>query len=262
MLAPAVVKARVIPNGVDRRIFCPGERNVARAALSLPLDAPILLFVGNGIRAGAFKDYSTLSEVIARLANRKVGQDLILLALGEEGPPKQVGNATIRFVPPQHDAGRVALYYRAATCYVHAARADTFPNTILEALACGIPVVATAVCGIPEQVRALRHLAVPLDLPVESPERATGLLVPSSNADAMAKAVEDLLANPDLHRRLSVNAAADARLRFDLQDQVDRYLQYYRELLDWKKSHDASAHRAGGIILPTNAGTSPSLRPV
>jgi glycosyltransferase involved in cell wall biosynthesis len=46
----------------------------------------------------------------------------------------------------------VARYYQAADLYVHAAPADTFPNTVLEALACGTPVVATAIAGIPEQV--------------------------------------------------------------------------------------------------------------
>jgi len=53
----------------------------------------------------------------------------------------------IQFVPHTLDQRRVADYYRAADLYLHAARAETFPNTILEAMACGTPVIATAVGG-------------------------------------------------------------------------------------------------------------------
>src|SRR5690606_33473914 len=62
---------------------------------------------------------------------------------------------SIRFVGYQSEPRIVACFYQAADLYLHAAKADTFPTTILEALACGLPVVATAVGGIPEQVSTI-----------------------------------------------------------------------------------------------------------
>jgi glycosyltransferase involved in cell wall biosynthesis len=92
------------------------------------------------------------------LPNRRSQRPLVFVALGEDAPAERIGAAEIRFVPYQKDPAVVARYYQAADIYIHSARADTFPNTVLEALACGTPVVATAVGGIPEQVKSLQSL--------------------------------------------------------------------------------------------------------
>ena len=49
--------------------------------------------------------------------------------------------------------GELALYEKAANIYIHASRANTFPTSVLETMACGTPVIATAVGGIPEQIQ-------------------------------------------------------------------------------------------------------------
>ncbi len=157
MLAPAIADARIIPYGVDLSVFHPGDAGAAREALNIPHDAHVLLFVASGLRANPWKDYRTLHAALGMLGERRHRRPLLLLALGESAPPEHIGSATVRYVPFESDPRRVAAYYQAADVYVHAARADTFPNTILEALACGLPVVATAVGGIPEQITPLNH---------------------------------------------------------------------------------------------------------
>ncbi|MEJ5378237.1 MAG: glycosyltransferase [bacterium] len=231
MLAPAIVEARVIPNGVDLSVFHPSEKPAVRAALGMPPNAKVLLFAANGIRRNPWKDYGTLRGAVALIAGSMRGQRLLFVALGEDAPAERIGRAEIQFVPYQKDSAAVALYYQAADVYTHAARADTFPNTVLEALACGVPVVATAVGGIPEQIKGLEWEAHPRAYPSYPPQQATGILVPPKNPEMLAKALCLLLEDGNLRECLGANAAQEARIRFDLQKQVDAYLEWFQEIL-------------------------------
>jgi glycosyltransferase involved in cell wall biosynthesis len=253
MLAPAVVEARVIPNGVDLSVFHPGDRRAVRAALGIPQDARVLLFVAIGIRRKLWKDYETMRDAVALVAERLPGQGVLFIALGEDAPAEQIGQAEVRFVPYQKDPEAVTHYYQAADVYVHAARADTFPNTVLEALACGTPVVATAVGGIPEQVKGLRIS----DLNGYGMDEATGLLVPPGDAEAMAMAIKWLLSDEVLRHHLGENAAKDARCQFDLERQVEAYLDWYREIAEHQnveRSTFRSANVQRGFYALSNPG--------
>ena len=148
----------------------------------------------------------------------------MFVALGEDAPAERIGAAEIRFVPYQKDAAVVARYYQAADIYIHSARADTFPNTVLEALACGTPVVATAVGGIPEQVKSLQlldHRSSVEQATEYDPHEATGMLVAPGNPEVMALSIERILGNDRLRRRLGENAAKDAEARFDVKREIN-----------------------------------------
>jgi glycosyltransferase involved in cell wall biosynthesis len=214
MLAPGVVEARVIPNGIDLSVFRQADRQAVRPKLGIPQDARVLLFAANGIHRNIYKDYETMRAAVARVADRLDEQKVLFVALGESSPAEQVGRAEIRFTPYQESPEAVARYYQAADVYLHAARTDTFPNTVLEALACGLPTVATAVGGVVEQVR----------------DGATGYLTPRGGAEEMAVRVEQLLRDEPLRLKLSENAVLDAQQRFDLNRQADDYLAWYEEL--------------------------------
>lgn len=213
ILKPGVVASKVIPNGVDLKIFHPTNQREARLELGLPTDAKILLFAAEGIRKNIWKDYSTLQSTLAKIGTS--GMKVICLVLGEKAPSKYYGEVEIRFVPYLRDPEKVARYYQAVDLYVHPTRTDTFPNTILEALACGTPIVASAVGGIPEQVE----------------EGKTGFLVPVGDAQVMAKRIMQLLADDACRQQMSRQAADDAARRFGVERMVDEYLQVYREML-------------------------------
>lgn len=146
---------------------------------------------------------------------------MFLLLLGKKRPGERlVDTDRIRFVGYLKDPVQVAKFYQAADIYLHAAKAETFPNAVLEALACGTPVVATAVGGIPEQVE----------------DGVTGFLVPQGNAEVMASRIEQLLSDDELRREMGIQAAKSARSRFSLEQQVNDYLNWYKEILEgWKK---------------------------
>lgn len=235
ILAPAIVKARVIPNAVDLSIFHPADRLLSRTVLGIHHDAKMLLFTANRIRRNIWKDYETMKAAVAKVAQRMHGQDLVFVALGDDGLPERIGQAEVRFVPYQKDPGAVARYFQAADIYIHAARAEVCPLTIIEALACGTPVVATGVGGIPEQVKGLElpHFSSwNSGLNSYEMNQATGVLVPGGDAQAMAAAIEQLLRDDSLRRRLGENAALDAAKRFDIQGQADGFLSWYQEIVN------------------------------
>lgn len=221
IVAPAVIESRVIPNGIDLEVFRPGDCAAARSRLGLPQDADILLFTALNIRGNVWKDYATLRETIERLAERRLSRPLVFLAVGEEAPNEKIGNAEIHFVPFVHDNRRLAEFYQAADLYLHAARADTFPTSILEALACETAVVATAVGGIPEQII----------------DHETGWLTPPGDAEAMAAAIARLLEEPALRRAMSIRAGTEARRQFGRGRMIEDYLSWFDEILCQQPSY-------------------------
>jgi len=226
MLAPAVVEGRVIPNGVDVAVFKPGSKQQAREALSLPQNAVVLLFVANAARSNVFKDYATIERCAKQVASRYLCRRLVLIVLGDQGDPIPCTNGEIRFVPFQRDKRITAQYYQSADIYVHAAKSDTFPNTVLEALACGRPVVATAVDGIPEQID----------------EGRSGFLVPAGDAENMANQVVHLLENDELCQSMGRTASEIATRSYSVQKQVQTYLDWYEQILSSSKSTNVTAH--------------------
>ncbi len=234
LIAPGIVEARVIPNGADLSVFSPGDKQRARATTGLPHDAAILLHVAKNVRRNPFKDFSTLLQCVELAGRANPGRKLMLVAVGESARDERIGAAIIRYVPPLAHHADMADYYRAADLYVHAARADTFPNTVIEALACGTPVVATAVGGIVEQVKSLAALHAATSFESHetfAPDEATGVLVDQADGPATANAVTAILRDNVLAKRLAHNAARDARQRFSLQRQADSYWSWYRQIV-------------------------------
>lgn len=220
ILMPAAGRLRVVPNGVDTSVFKPGDKAAARERLGWSREACVVMFAANGVRQCIYKDFATMREAVRLAASVATGRPLRFVVVGETAPPEQLENARIEFLPHRDS---MAECYQGADLYIHAAKTDTFPLTVLEALASGLPVVATAVGGIPEQII----------------HGETGFLVPEGDAPALAKQVARLAQSRELALAMGAAAVRDAAHRFSLKSMAERYLQLYREVIAEKNEDRA-----------------------
>lgn len=228
MLWPGVVSAEVICNGVDLNVFRPMAKSECRHQLGIPDDVKVLMFAANGIRANPFKDFATLRAALTKIGEN-ASYPILALAIGDTPHTEQIGSIELRFVRFQDSPETMARYYNASDVYAHAARVDTFPNSVLEAMACGVPVVATAVGGIPEQVASLEGFGTTDGV---SQAAATGILVQPGQSDLLSAALTRLLDDTALRATLARNARGLAVKQFGVERQADRYLDYYRRILN------------------------------
>jgi glycosyltransferase involved in cell wall biosynthesis len=203
-------RIRVIPNGVDASIFAPMERAEARRFCGLPAEGPIIVTVG-GIYEGkgqrdVIESLPALIQMHPRLVYVMVGGsrpgESYLRSLEER--VRQLGlGSHVRLVGtrPHAELGR---WFGAADVSVLATRSEGWPNVLLESLACGTPVVAANVGGVPEIVRDGRD----------------GFLFPVTDTAALTVAL-----GRALDRAWDRDALACRAHRFDWDDTVEQALQ-------------------------------------
>lgn len=138
----------VILNGVDTSIFKPEVLQKVRKELVLPIDKKIISFIAQGGKTDPRKGGNYLFEVAKSFENDK---DILFLCVG--GGTEVIREKNILYVPFIKDVKKVARYYQASDIFLHASLADNCPLTPIEALACGLPVVAFNVGGVPEIIK-------------------------------------------------------------------------------------------------------------
>lgn len=202
----------VIPHGVNLDLFKPlADRQQIRAELGLPIDSKIIMFSAYSI------------------GNRRKGSDLLLKALYEVNS-SGISNVYVVFVGSGEidikspfpivktglvrDEELLAKYYGSADLFVLPTREDNLPLVILESLACGTPVVAFRVGGVPEAVTHMK----------------TGYLAMPEDDRDLALGMKLLLLDDSTRREMSILAREDARQRFDIRRQVMSYLSVYDEI--------------------------------
>ena len=223
----------VVHPGVDLEMFTPGDKRAARAALGLAADEQVLAFVG---RIQPLKAPDILLRAAAKLPGARV-----VIAGGPSGsglraPEGLVGLADelgiaerVTFLPPQSREDLVSVY-RAADIVAVPSYSESFGLVAVEAQACGTPVVAAAVGGLPVAVR----------------DGVTGTLVDGHDVDDWAHAMGDLLQRgPDT----MATAAAQHAATFSWAHTVDALLASYgRAIGDYRARHprrDLGGRRSG-----------------
>ena len=195
---------------------------MARQVLGLDPDKPTILFTAGDLnqkRKGAIY-FREAVNILARSHNEKT---CLLLVGGGAMDWKAPESFEVRNLGSLEDDLHLMLAYSAADIFVLPSLADNLPNTMLESMACGTPVVAFNVGGIPD---AVRHMA-------------TGYLAAPQDAADLAQGIKTLLSNPDLCRNLAERARKTVEQEYNQELQAERYLRLYAEVIGQHESAQA-----------------------
>jgi len=203
--------AHLIYNGVDTNIFKPQEKNIARKKLGLPLDKKIILFASKGGSKNIWKGWNFVEDIIDKEKNNP---HILFLCLGGYDTDMRLKNvAPIDYIK---DRNKLASYYSASDMLLYPSIADNCPLTVLEAMACGLPVLAFATGGIPELIM----------------HKKTGYVAEYKNKKDLRAGFEYLITvSLDKFNSMSEECRKRVVRHFSLPNMTQQYLNLYQKIL-------------------------------
>ncbi|PKN23841.1 MAG: glycosyl transferase [Deltaproteobacteria bacterium HGW-Deltaproteobacteria-21] len=202
-------KTTVIPNGVDLEYFSPPQREYT-------LGNPVILNIGRLVKD---KDQATLIEAFSLVVSKVDGVELWIVGDGPlsrriRGLAARSGlSGRVRILPAQAD---LRPLFKKACVFALSSIREALPNVVIEAMACGLPVVATDVGGLGE-------LVVP---------GVTGSLVPPASPSALAEALTRVLSDASIRGAFGRAGRERVEKRFALSRMVERHVLLFQELLN------------------------------
>ncbi|RMH56676.1 MAG: glycosyltransferase [Candidatus Hydrogenedentota bacterium] len=199
----------IIPNGLDTDLFRPRDRKAARGILGIPQTARVVLFVADSLEVRR-KGMRFLLEALRgiRIPN------LYLLTMGR-GDPAPIENCLGRNLGVIEDERLMSHVYSAADIFVLPSLQDNLPNTAIESLSCGTPVLGFDVGGLPDIVR----------------NEAVGRLVPAGDINLLREGIKKSLNGRFSREKVSAACRRLALKEFSSAVQADRYIRLFRRAL-------------------------------
>lgn len=194
-----------IPYGLNEQIFQPRPQGYSRELLGLDPHKKCFVFVADHVE-NKRKGFAYLQRALELLGNK----DITLCAVGQY--TGQV-NERIHFLGSIGDERLMSAVYSAADAFIIPSLEDNLPNTVVESLCCGTPVVGFPAGGIPEMIR----------------EGVNGLICSAISAEALAEAVKQFLQRAETFNRVAI--AQEARAKYALAQQAQAYQKLYQDIL-------------------------------
>jgi glycosyltransferase involved in cell wall biosynthesis len=216
-------RVETIPNGVDTEVFRPLDKLVARQLLHLPENKKIILCGAMGGRNNPLKGNDLFTLSLRHLSGLVNPQEIAVASFGDPGS----GEGTAEWSGFQveqcgvfKDELSLALLYSAADVFVQPSLQDNLPNTVMEALACGTPVVCFRSGGVVDMVEHGHN----------------GYIAEDFSPLELARGIAAILASDDMRQKLSANARATVCRSFDIRNVAARYVELYREVLQQSRA--------------------------
>lgn len=206
----------VIPNPLEmEHLWRPIPREAARVALGLPPGKKLILMGAEGGVADPRKGGDLLHDALALVAARLTGEVDLMIYGQRNSAGADTWPCPVHWLGVVRDDRILALAYSAADVMVVPSRQDNLPNTAVEAQACGTPVVAFAIGGLPDIVT----------------HRETGWLAKAFDAEDMAEGILWVLGDCNRWRELSQTARKKAVERFSPGVIAEQYGRVYEQVL-------------------------------
>lgn len=209
----------VIPNGVDTEVFRPSPTSPAREVLFdlHEPDTKIILFVAQAVDL-PYKGFSVLMDALAQ-AHFPSNVICVSIGAGQVEAPSGVRHIALGSI---QNLRWLAQCYSAADVFVIPSLDDNLPNTVLESIACGTPVVGFATGGIPDMVRS----------------GLTGETVPTGDARALAEALRAMLDDDAKRAALRISSRDVAERDYSLPLQAARMQALYAQVREtWAQAY-------------------------
>ena len=208
-----------IPNPIDSRTFCPGDQREARQQMGLPPDQRIILFVSQRVtdeRKGMRYLVDAIDKLTAVHPEMKEKASVAVIGGHAEDFEGQL-SLPVYSLGYINDERKMVEAYRAADVFVLPSLEDNLPNTIMEAMACGVPCVGFRTGGIPEEIDHLRN----------------GYVAEYKNADDLMKGIHWILCEDD-HSALSALSVKKVVSSYSQTSVASRYIEVYNEAMAYK----------------------------
>ena len=205
----------VIPNALDTDVWQPVDKIFARQLMHLPPDVPLLLFGALGGASDPRKGFDLLQSALDQLRGEMKGMEVIVFGSLAPRTPPDLG-FHVHYTGHLHDDITLRLLYSASDAMVIPSRQDNLPNTGVESLACGTPVVAFNACGLPDIVD----------------HKQTGYLANAFDVEDLSKGIQWVLADAERHKMLSRAAREKAVRCFSNSVVAAQYQKVYQQAIE------------------------------
>ncbi|MBZ9787856.1 glycosyltransferase [Psychroflexus sp. CAK57W] len=196
-----------IPNGLDSEVFKPRDKNYSKSLLNIPENKKVILFVADSINNNR-KGFVFLKQAFQQLQMDNV----VLCAIGNKTEAfESIGD--ILELGPINDERLMSAAYSAADVFVIPSLMDNLPNTGLESLMCGTPVIGFPIGGIPDMIQ----------------DGENGLLAKEISVKALVESLNTFLNTVDNFDRKSIRDKAVAK--YDMKIQANAYIDMFEHIL-------------------------------
>ena len=201
-------KITSIPNPIDTRIYKKGDKQEARQRLGLPLDKKLILFASQRVT-----NVNKGMDYLIEACRQQQISDAAVVILGGHAE-EVVSQLSLEAYPLGYvnDEQRIVDVYHAVDVFVLPSLSENLPNTIMEAMACGVPCVGFKVGGIPEEID----------------HRRNGYVAEYRSAEDLARGIRWILAEAD-YEELSKNAVQKVVQNYSQQSVALKYLDVYHQ---------------------------------